>query len=61
VSITVLVVAHRLSTVTLAERIIVLADGRVQATGTHAELIAASPLYAQLAATQFLVPSASRD
>ena len=28
---------------------------------THAELIAASPLYAQLAATQFLVPSAYRD
>jgi ABC-type multidrug transport system fused ATPase/permease subunit len=60
-SITVLVVAHRLSTVTLADRIIVLADGRVQATGTHTELIAASPLYAQLAATQFLVPSAYRD
>jgi ATP-binding cassette subfamily C protein len=60
-SITVLVVAHRLSTVTLADRIIVLADGRVQATGTHAELIAASPLYAQLAATQFLVPGAYRD
>jgi ABC-type multidrug transport system fused ATPase/permease subunit len=60
-SITVLVVAHRLSTVTLADRIIVLADGRVQATGTHAELIAASPLYARLAATQFLVPSAYRD
>ena len=59
-SITVLVVAHRLSTVTLADRIIVLADGRVQATGTHAELIAASPLYAQLAATQFLVPGAYR-
>jgi ABC-type multidrug transport system fused ATPase/permease subunit len=58
--ITVLVVAHRLSTVTLADRIIVLADGRVQATGTHAELIAASPLYAQLAATQFLVPGAYR-
>jgi ATP-binding cassette subfamily C protein len=60
-SITVLVVAHRLSTVTLADRIIVLADGRVQATGTHTELIAASPLYAQLAATQFLVPGAYRD
>jgi ABC-type multidrug transport system fused ATPase/permease subunit len=51
---TVLVVAHRLSTVTMADRIIVMDAGRVQAAGTHAELIAADPLYAELAATQFL-------
>jgi ABC-type multidrug transport system fused ATPase/permease subunit len=51
---TVLVVAHRLSTVTMADRIIVMDAGLVKAAGTHAELVATDPLYAELAATQFL-------
>ncbi|MFJ2822963.1 ABC transporter ATP-binding protein [Streptomyces toxytricini] len=54
---TVLVIAHRLSTVTGARRILVLEDGRVRAAGTHAELLREGGLYARLAATQTLGPT----
>ena len=52
---TLLIVAHRLSTVVDCDQIVVLDDGRVVATGTHDELLDASPLYAELARSQLLV------
>lgn len=50
---TTLVIAHRLATVMGADRIAVLDQGRLQAVGTHAELLRDNPLYARLAELQF--------
>ncbi|MEM7610657.1 MAG: ABC transporter transmembrane domain-containing protein [Pseudomonadota bacterium] len=50
---TTLVIAHRLATVKQADKIIVMDEGRVVASGTHQNLVAASPLYARLAKLQF--------
>jgi ATP-binding cassette subfamily B protein len=48
-----LVIAHRLSTVRGADRILVIDDGRVVQSGSHEELLARGGLYAHLYRTQF--------
>jgi subfamily B ATP-binding cassette protein MsbA len=50
---TTLVIAHRLSTVERADRIVVMREGRIEETGTHAELLARGGYYASLYAMQF--------
>ncbi|MFV0407137.1 MAG: ABC transporter ATP-binding protein [Propioniciclava sp.] len=54
---TLLVIAHRLSTVVDSDQIVVLDAGRVVAVGTHAELVATSALYRELAQHQLLAPA----
>ncbi len=50
---TTLMIAHRLSTVLKADRIIVMDEGRIVEEGTHADLVAKGGLYAHLAKLQF--------
>lgn len=51
---TTLVIAHRLSTVRNADRIIVVEEGRIQESGTHSQLLAQNGIYATLCKTQNL-------
>ncbi len=50
---TTLVIAHRLATVLKADRILVMDQGAIVESGTHADLVRAGGLYARLAALQF--------
>jgi ATP-binding cassette subfamily B protein len=47
---TTLIIAHRLSTISLADRVVLMDGGAIVADGTHAELLASTPLYAEVLA-----------
>ncbi len=52
---TLIVIAHRLSTVVDSDQIIVLESGQIIGSGTHSELVKTTPLYAELAKHQLLL------
>jgi ABC-type multidrug transport system fused ATPase/permease subunit len=60
-STTVVVVAHRLSTVLSADRILLLDEGRLRAVGTHQTLLATDELYRGFATTQLLDSASPAD
>ena len=51
---TIIMVAHRLSTILDSDKIFVLEHGRLVGSGTHVELLESVPLYKELAKEQFL-------
>jgi ATP-binding cassette subfamily B protein len=57
---TTLIVAHRLSTIGLADRVVLLDEGRIVADGTHQELMESTPLYVEILA-QVEAQSAGAD
>jgi ATP-binding cassette, subfamily B, bacterial len=52
---TLMVIAHRLSTVVDSDLILVLENGQIVGSGTHSELVKSTPLYTELAKHQLLV------
>ena len=55
---TTLIVAHRLSTISLADRVVVPHRGQIVADGTHIELLASTPLYSEILAQAAAVDEA---
>ncbi|MFD0866847.1 ABC transporter ATP-binding protein [Tessaracoccus lubricantis] len=55
VGVTGIVVAHRASTVLLADRVAMLVEGRIAHTGTHAELLASVPEYRELLSADYAI------
>jgi len=58
---TTLIIAHRLSTVLHADRIVLMQDGRIEAIGSHAQLMESSDSYREMVALQFDAPSPLAD
>ena len=50
---TTIIIAHRLATVQRADRIVVMENGQIVETGTHASLVEHGGIYAHLAGLQF--------
>ena len=58
---TTLIIAHRLSTVLHADRIVLMQDGRIEAIGSHAQLMETSNSYREMVALQFDAPNPLAD
>ncbi|MEK7585840.1 MAG: ABC transporter ATP-binding protein [Patescibacteria group bacterium] len=56
-----LIIAHRLSTVIHADKILVFKDGEIEAVGTHLQLLDSSPTYAKLHSLQFEEDESSHE
>lgn len=58
---TTILISHRLSTIELADRVLLMRDGKIAAEGTHAELMASDPHYAQILTDTEVATSAEEN